>query len=200
MGRKSNAPQRREQIIWALYDCLVEKGSEKVTVKEIAARAGLPPGVIHYYFTSKDDIVLKLTEAVVDKYSTMLDERLAEAVSIEQHIEFAIDFIVDILIFNPPLNRVFCNLIHMTFERKALGNVVKKMFQDYRERLARVFKEAGAGRESKVLGAALVAITEGFSLQLIIDPRAFKRADVRRSIAQALSDRLAIVQGLRKSA
>jgi AcrR family transcriptional regulator len=193
MGRKSNAPQRREQIIWALYDCLVEKGSEKVTVKEIAARAGLPPGVIHYYFTSKDDIVLKLAEAIVDKYSTMFDERLAGAVSIEQRIESAIDFIVDILIFNPPLNRVFYNLIHMTFERKALGNVVKKMFQDYRERLARVFKEAGAGRESKVLGAALVAITEGFSLQLMIDPRAFKRADVRRSIAQALSDRLAIV-------
>jgi AcrR family transcriptional regulator len=200
MGRKSNAPQRREQIIWALYDCLVEKGSEKVTIKEIAARAGLPPGVIHYYFTSKDDIVLKLAEAVVDKYSTMLDERLAEAVSIEQRIESAIDFLVDILIFNPPLNRVFYNLIHMTFERKALGNVVKKMFQDYRERLARVFNEAGAGRESKVLGAALVAITEGFSLQLMIDPRAFKRADVRRSIAQALSDRLAIVQGLGKSA
>lgn len=200
MGRKSNAPQRREQIIWALYDCLVEKGSEKVTVKEIAARAGLPPGVIHYYFTSKDDIVLKLAEAIVDKYSTMFDERLAGAVSIEQRIESAIDFIVDILIFNPPLNRVFYNLIHMTFERKALGNVVKKMFQDYRERLARVFKEAGAGRESKVLGAALVAITEGFSLQLMIDPRAFKRADVRRSIAQALSDRLAIMQGLRKSA
>jgi AcrR family transcriptional regulator len=193
MGRKSNAPQRREQIIWALYDCLVEKGSEKVTVKEIAARAGLPPGVIHYYFTSKDDIVLKLAEAIVDKYSTMFDERLAGAVSIEQRIESAIDFLVDILIFNPPLNRVFYNLIHMTFERKALGNVVKKMFQDYRERLARVFNEAGAGRESKVLGAALVAITEGFSLQLMIDPRAFKRADVRRSIAQALSDRLAIV-------
>jgi hypothetical protein len=123
----------------------------------------------------------------------MFDERLAGAVSIEQRIESAIDFIVDILIFNPPLNRVFYNLIHMTFERKALGNVVKKMFQDYRERLARVFKEAGAGRESKVLGAALVAITEGFSLQLMIDPRAFKRADVRRSIAQAFSDRLAIV-------
>ena len=154
MGRKSNAPQRREQIVWALYDCLVEKGHEKVTIKEIAAGAKLPPGVIHYYFKSKDDIVSSLAEGIVDKYSRLLDKRLAEAVTAELRIEFAIDFIVDTMIFNYPLNRVFYNLIQMTFERKALGKVVKKMFKDYRQRLADVFKAAGAGQESPFLGAA----------------------------------------------
>jgi AcrR family transcriptional regulator len=200
MGRKSNAPQRREQIVWALYDCLVEKGHEKVSVKEIAARAGLPSGVIHYYFSSKDDIVSNLAEAIVDKYSTMLDERLTAAASTEQRIESVIDFVVDILIFNRPLNHVFYNLIQMTFERKALGKVVKKMFKDYRKRLADIFKEAGVGRESKMLGAALVAVTEGFSAQLMVDPRAFKKADVRQLIAQTLRDRLAAVQDSKKSA
>ena len=198
MGRKSNAHQRREQIIWALYDCLVEKGHEKVSVKEIAAQAGLPSGVIHYYFSSKDDIVSSLAEAIVDKYSTMLEERLTEAASVEQRIEYAIDFIVDILIFNRPLNHVFYNLIQMTFERKALGKVVKKMFKDYRERFAGIFKEAGVGRESKMLGAGLVAMTEGFSAQLMVDPRAFKKIEVRQLIAQALKDRLTTVSGLRK--
>lgn len=193
MGRKSNAHQRREQIIWALYECLVEKGHEKVSVKEIAAQAGLPSGVIHYYFSSKDDIVSSLAEAIVDKYSTMLNERLTEAASTEQRIESAIDFIVDILIFNRPLNHVFYNLIQMTFERKALGKVVKKMFKDYRERLAGVFKEAGLGRESKMLGAALVAVTEGFSAQLMVDPRAFRKKEVRQLIAQAVRDRLTTV-------
>jgi AcrR family transcriptional regulator len=200
MGRKSNAPQRREQIVWALYDCLVEKGHEKVSVKEIAARAGLPSGVIHYYFSSKDDIVSNLAEAIVDKYSTMLDERLTAAASTEQRIESVIDFVVDILIFNRPLNHVFYNLIQMTFERKALGKVVKKMFKDYRKRLADIFKEAGVGRESKMLGAALVAVTEGFSAQLMVDPRAFKKADVRQLIAQTLRDRLAAVKDFKKSA
>ena len=199
MGRKSNAPQRRGQIVWALYDCLIEKGHEKVSVKEIAARAGLPAGVIHYYFSSKDDIVSNLAEAIVNKYSTMLDERLKEADSTGQRIESAVDFIVDFLIFNRPLNRVFYNLIQMTFERKALGKVVKKMFKDYRERFADVFKEAGVGRESKMLGAALVALTEGFSAQLMVAPQAFKKADVRKLIAQAVRGSLANAQGSKKS-
>ena len=77
MGRKSSAPQRREQIVWALYECLAERGQEKVTIKEIAAQAGLAPGVIHYYFKSKDDIIAGLAEAIVEKYSRMIDERTA---------------------------------------------------------------------------------------------------------------------------
>ena len=190
MGRKSNAAQRREQIVWALYDCLAERGQEKVTVKEIAAKAGLPSGVIHYYFKSKDDIISGLAEAIVYKYGRLIDERTAAASSTEKKIESAIDFMVDELIFNPPLNRVFYNLIQMAFERKNLEKVVKGLLKEYRQRLARVFEEAGAGKASKGLGAALVAVTEGFSLQCLVDPKAFKRKEVRRLIAQAVTYRL----------
>ena len=98
MGRKSNAEEKRGQIIWALYDCLVEKGHEKVTIKEIANKAGLPPGVIHYYFKNKDEIVAKLAKAIVDKYSLELQMCLKTVATLEQRIESAIDFLIDRLI------------------------------------------------------------------------------------------------------
>ncbi len=175
MGRKSKAHRRREEIVWALYDCLAERGQEKITIKEIAVRAGLTPGVIHYYFKSKDDIISSLAAAIMEKYSNLIDEQLAAASSTEKKIESAIDFMVDELIFDRPLNRVFYNLIQMAFERQSLGQVVKDFLKEYRRRLARVFEEAGAGKSSKGLGAALVAVTEGFSLQCMVDPTAFKR-------------------------
>ena len=190
MGRKSSAPQRREQIVWALYDCLAERGQEKVTIKEIATKAGLAPGVIHYYFKSKDDIIGSLAETIVEKYSRMIDERTAAESSIEKKVTAAIDFIVDELIFNLPLNRVFYNLIQMAFERQRLQRVVKGLLKEYRERMARVFEAAGAGKASKGLGAALVAVTEGFSLQCLVDPKAFKRNEVRQLISQAVEYRI----------
>jgi len=190
MGRTSNASERREQIIWALYDCLVEKGQEKVTIKEIAFKAGLPPGVIHYYFKSKDDIVSNLAQVIVQKYSSMVQEHIEKAKSTAQQINYAIDFIIDKLIFDLPLNRVFYNLIQMTFERKELGSVVKKMFENYREQLSQVFNAAGAGTQSNMLGASLVAVTEGFSLQLMVDPDAFSREDVNKVFQQLIQSRL----------
>ena len=200
MGRKSIASERREQIIWALYDCLVEKGHEKVTIKEIAAKAGLPSGVIHYYFKSKDDIVSNLAEAMVQRYSNMVQNRLKAAKSTDQKINHAVDFIIDSLIFDLPLNRVFYNLIQMAFERKELGIVVKKMFKNYREQLSQVFKAAGAGEESNMLGAYLVAVTEGFSLQLMVDPDSLNRNDVSKTITQAIQARLNINNHIEDSA
>jgi len=192
MGRKSNASERREQIIWALYDCLVEKGQEKVTIKEIAVKAGLPPGVIHYYFKSKDDIISNLAEVLVQKYSSMIQKHVEKAESTNQQITYAIDFIIDYLIFDLPLNRVFYNLIQMSFERKELSKVVKKMFKNYREQLSQVFNVAGAGEESNMLGASLLAVTEGFSLQLMVAPNAFNRDDVKKIITQLIQSFLNI--------
>lgn len=191
MGRKSNAHQRQQQIIWALYDCLAEKGHEKVTIKEIAARAELPPGIIHYYFKSKDEIIANLAEAIVGTYSSLLAAHILKATSRDQRIEFTIDFIVDTLIFNRPLNRVFYNLLQMAYEREELRKIVQKMFKQYRETIGRVFEEAGTGEQSPVLGAALVAVTEGFSVQLMVDPDAFRRDEVRRVISQITRDCLA---------
>ena len=189
MGRQSNAPQRRQQIIWALYDCLSRKGHEKVTIKGIAAQAGLPPGVIHYYFSSKDEIVSQLAEAIVEKYSTILNQKVDEAVSSEDTIESIIDLMIE-FIFNRDLNRVFYNLIQMAFERAELQMVMQKMLKNYREKLAEVFKKAGAGVESPFLGAALVGITEGLSVQLMVDPAAFKKKEIRQLISRAIQDRL----------
>jgi AcrR family transcriptional regulator len=59
MARASKAPERRRQIVWALYDRLAAKGHEKVTIKEIAAMAGLPTGVIHLYCRSEDGDLVK---------------------------------------------------------------------------------------------------------------------------------------------
>ncbi len=186
MGRIDTSSHRRKQIVWALYDCLAKAGSEKVTIKKIAVQAALPPGVIHYYFKSKDQIVSTLAEAIIEKYTSMLKKSLSKAGTAEQKLEYVIDFIVDILIFNRPLNRVFYNLIQLAFEREELGNALKKMFKDYREEFARILAQAGSARGNKIMGAALVAITEGFSIQLMVDPAALKKADVRRSIAQAV--------------
>ncbi|MDZ4131605.1 MAG: TetR/AcrR family transcriptional regulator, partial [Dethiobacteria bacterium] len=174
-----------------LYECLAERGYEKVTVKEIARKANLAPGVIHYYFRSKDEIVASLANALVNKLGGMLVEKIEAASSVEEKITFAIDYIVETLIFNPPLNRVFYNLLQMAYEREELSTVVREMFSNYRTILVKIFKEANAGRESKMLGGALVAITEGFSVQLMVDPEAFKPEQVRLLITHAIKDRLA---------
>ena len=186
MGRKNNADQRRTEIVQALYDCLAEQGHEKVTIKSIANRAGLPYGVIHYYFKSKDDIISALAQTMVDRYSQKLDVQLAEVSSDSAEIDVAVDFVVDELIFNRRLNRVFFNLTQMAFEREPLHRVMTEMFRIYRQRFVDVLRAAGIGVRSVAIGTAVVALAEGFALQWMIEPGVFTKKEVRAALAQVV--------------
>jgi AcrR family transcriptional regulator len=187
MGRKSIAHKRREQILWALYDCLSEKGHEKVTINTIAAQAKLSPGIIHYYFKNKDEIVSVLAEAIIKKYGDIFDLRLNEAGLNEQPIDILIDFLVDIIL-DHPLNHAFYNMVQMSFEREQLQTVMQTMLDSYRNKLSEAIIKSGANRDNPLLGAALVAVTEGTTLQVLMDPRAFKRDDVRQIISAAVKN------------
>ncbi len=190
--RTNKAEEKRNRIIWALYRCLSEKGQERVSIKEIAAAAGLPQGVIHYYFTSKDDIISGLAEAMVERFSSMLEERLEKA-DPRDAITIIIDYIVEVLIFDRELNRVFYNLVQMTFERESLRKVMVKMFRNYREQMAVFFQRVGAGSASHAMSSALVAITEGFALQALVDPDSFNPDSVRRIIERGVYDILSSI-------
>ena len=56
---------RREQIIDAAMRVFSEKGFTKATNKDVAREAGITPGLIYYYFESKE----KLLEAMVESRS-----------------------------------------------------------------------------------------------------------------------------------
>jgi len=68
MGRKPIREQRRRQILEALYRCLLRKPYRETTMKDIGAEAGINHAMLHYYFRSKEDILLCFIENVYDRY------------------------------------------------------------------------------------------------------------------------------------
>jgi len=177
------AAEKRETIAWALYQCLAEEGQERISIKKIALKAGLPQGVIHYYFSSKDEIISYLAEIMIEKLNTTLYEQL-ENIDNEHHFSIMIDYIVEVIIFDRGLNQVFYNLVQMAFEREPLRKVIRSMFQDYREKMVAGLQKLGGDNANQNMGATLVAITEGFALQILVDPDSFKLETVRSIIKQ----------------
>ena len=50
--------ETRERIVEAAYQVLAREGYDATSVKDIAAAAGVAPGLVHYYFKTKEDLVL----------------------------------------------------------------------------------------------------------------------------------------------
>ena len=54
---------RREQIIDAAMQVFSEKGFVKATNKDVARAAGITPGLIYYYFESKEKLLVAMIES-----------------------------------------------------------------------------------------------------------------------------------------
>jgi AcrR family transcriptional regulator len=54
--------QTKERIVDAAYRTLVKRGYHETSMKDIAAEAGVAPGLAHYYFESKEDLLVAAIE------------------------------------------------------------------------------------------------------------------------------------------
>ncbi len=59
--------ERRHDLIEATLDCIAELGLEGATVRQIALRAGVTPGLIRHYFHSKEQILQEAYRVVIGR-------------------------------------------------------------------------------------------------------------------------------------
>lgn len=71
MGRAGNSARRREQLVGGLLRTMARKGYGGASVADIALEARLAPGIVHYHFSSKQEILL----GVVRRIEGLLRER-----------------------------------------------------------------------------------------------------------------------------
>lgn len=76
--QRAGEEARRAALIAATLDLIAEGGPEAATVRAIAARADVTPGLIRHYFATKEDLVAAAHEALMtgltDSAAARLDE------------------------------------------------------------------------------------------------------------------------------
>jgi TetR/AcrR family transcriptional regulator, transcriptional repressor of bet genes len=94
MPRPSNTQERRRQIAGALIKVMARRGYDGASVAGIAKTARLTPGLVHYHFESKQEILLAALDELVARHDARLDERLNAAGEDDPHAQLAafIDF------------------------------------------------------------------------------------------------------------
>jgi TetR/AcrR family transcriptional repressor of bet genes len=78
MPRATNTEQRRAQIAAALIRVMARRGYDGASVAKIARAARLTPGLVHYHFKSKQELLLVALRELVSRHEASLEQRLAE--------------------------------------------------------------------------------------------------------------------------
>jgi TetR/AcrR family transcriptional repressor of bet genes len=87
MSRPPNTEQRRTEIVNALLASMAEHGYEKATIQIIAKKANLSPGLLHYHFKTKNEILLALVKTLADLSRARYFEFSKNATSAEDKLQ-----------------------------------------------------------------------------------------------------------------
>lgn len=111
MARKTKAEAERTKmrILKAALDLFVEKGYERSTFNDVAARIGLSKGAVYWHFKSKPELLTALVALMTKRHTEELGRVLSEPDSLDElraHFIQRADFVV-----RKPINRKFFKMM-----------------------------------------------------------------------------------------
>jgi TetR/AcrR family acrAB operon transcriptional repressor len=80
---KAEAEQTRQKILKAALDLFVEKGYERTTFEDVAARIQLTKGAVYWHFKSKPELFTELVAAVTATHNEQVTRVLPFPVSLK---------------------------------------------------------------------------------------------------------------------
>lgn len=137
-----SACDKREQILMAYAQAIVEDGLEKASISNVSRRAGIPTSLIFYYFKNKEDML----EQLLDKVDSICQETYFPEQKFEDDDRELVEFVTRALrvhsyrehhtAVGPVLyfNYIFQTVVDAKVRQKYF-NSTENLLQKYAERL-----------------------------------------------------------------
>ncbi|MET7853455.1 TetR family transcriptional regulator [Streptomyces avermitilis] len=178
-GRRTRRhdPRRRERVLDAALEVLVDDGVAGITHRKVAARADVPLGSVTYHFAS-------LAELCTRAFARYVEQRTAEYEALFTEVtsrEGLIDVLVELVRGGPSRHRsaVLGFELHLAALRDpALRALTQEWTRSSRAVLARFTGPEAAAR--------LDALLEGMIMHTLLSMEREPRADIRAAIVQTL--------------
>jgi AcrR family transcriptional regulator len=163
----------RARLIAAGYAILSEKGYEATTVKEIARLAGVSPGLFHYYFESKDELLLAVLYEAGMRFSQQLKQELQALISKGNRFpEVAMLATAAVGRKDPAWYRLRYELYALGLRNPEFLPAVGQFLAKGRQGIASTLQELTGMDEAQaqVIAAVIHACSDGLALQQLAQP------------------------------
>ncbi|HEY5658506.1 MAG TPA: SRPBCC family protein [Myxococcota bacterium] len=185
--------RRRRQLIEGAITCIAEHGLSGTTVAKVSQAAGLSPGIVNFYFQSKDALLLATLRYVAEEFERRRLETLERAGDdpvrqLEAVIEN--DFAPDVC--NPRWVAVWLAFWGEARARADYLRVCGQRDAAYMRQTVGLFEriaEAGghADLDARALGTAFTHMLNGLTEELLDEARVWDRERAKRTCRRFLA-------------
>jgi TetR/AcrR family transcriptional regulator, transcriptional repressor of bet genes len=173
---------RRAELIAATLQSLAERGPGAASVRDVAKRAGVSPGLLRHHFGSFSNLLAEAYGQVVARVDVALDGAIrAAGDSAEARMQAFLEASFSEAIVNGELLSAwlaFWSLVRVDPEIAAKHG---ETYVAYRQRLERLLADLAQARGRKLdlrhAAIGLSALLDGLWLELCLDPDSYSRAE-----------------------
>ncbi len=169
----------KERIIAAASKVLAEKGYDATTLREISREAQAAPGLVHYYFGGKDELLVEVLQATGRRFHQRM-EHLVQQVPADQSLEAFLTQLYERVGQESDVYRLRYESFSLGLHNPIIAPAVQERLAQRREEISSVIatvmenmEKAGSAQRSSLdptlLAALLLALFDGLALQKIMD-------------------------------
>jgi AcrR family transcriptional regulator len=167
---------KAQRIVEAMRASVAARGIAGSTFEHVSREAGVSRGLLHYYFGTKERLLVEVVRRDSEVRVARLDEPLARAKTVDDVLDVLVSNLLD-LIENEP---GFFDLIFEVFtagrRNPEIQREVAELFNRSRDHVAEVLRAKEQERvlslrfDAEATVAFLFAIADGIALQVLTDP------------------------------
>jgi AcrR family transcriptional regulator len=181
--RRKREPEeaRREQILLAAFDVASRGGISGLTVRAVAAEAGISHALVLFHFGRKERLVHGLLEWVIGGTAVLhISEDIARFPHARDRLHALLQQEMSRLSHQPQHTRLFLEFWAMGAREEEIGTQISAELERYRSAFRAIMEEllgsepaAFAGVTADGLAAVAVSWIHGCAVQAMIDPHHF---------------------------
>jgi AcrR family transcriptional regulator len=175
-GRRELSGERAQRIIEAMRASVARRGAAGSTFDHVAREAGVSRGLLHYYFGTKEQLLVEVVRRDCEVRLAILDERLGEARTAEDFIALLVFSLEELVRDDPDTMALTFELFTAARGNPEIAAEVADLHKRVREHLAATLaakQDEGAislHADAEGVTAALLSLADGLALRMLAEP------------------------------
>jgi AcrR family transcriptional regulator len=168
--------EKARRIVDAMRTSIGKRGAAASTFDIVAREAGVSRGLLHYYFGSKERLLVEVVRQDCDVRIERLDAALAQAESVDQIIEALVTSLESFVLEEPDTQAVVYEMFSAARHSEEIRAELAELYRRWRAHMAAALEDKQqkgvvalvAAPES--VASMLFALGDGMGMQLMADP------------------------------
>src|SRR3954471_19820638 len=167
---------KAKRIVQAMRTSVGRRGAAASTLDHVAQEAGVSRGLLHYYFGTKERLLVEVVRHDSDVRMRHLEQSLAAADSVDAIVEALVTQLEDYVGEDPATHALIHELFSVSRRNDEVREELAELYRRVRTQVAEVLRakeHAGVVKlrgDAESVASLLFALGDGLELQLVSDP------------------------------